>query len=204
MAANLARVEKAVTAAVNASDSYNGIPDAGSRLFLAQIDDLAITIDLQLIEDGLKNPTWANRVDFQQSTSVAHGANLPAHTGPIDAVIIGGKLATPAPLDQIENERDLLAQGVTSLTPHYNADGFVLAHNGSSNATVKSCTVTRGVVLQGPDYTEGAIIRGVLSLIASPEGEDPATQSEYARQYALDRQAMTAGQIPPPFQASEQ
>jgi len=204
MAALLARVKKAVNASLNLADTYTETPDSGSRAFEQQLIDLALTIDLQLIEDGLKNPTWANRVDFQQSTSVAHGASLPAHTGPIDAVLVGGKMATPAPLDQIETERELIAAGVTSVTPHYNADGIFLAHNGSSSAVVKSCIVTRGLVLQGPDYTEGAIIRGVLSIISSPEGEDPATQSEYARQYALDRQAMTAGQIPPPFQANQQ
>jgi hypothetical protein len=201
MAAQLSRVQPQVNAALNVADSYTATPDSGSRLYAQQVIDSGLDIDGQIIAVGLGNPTWSHRVEFQGSASVAHLANLPAHTGPIDAVLVGGKVATPAPLDQIESERDLVAQGITTVTPHYNADGTVLAHNGSSNATVKYCIYTRGSVLQAPDEYEPTIIRGVLSIVGSPEGEDPALQQAYAQQYHADLQMIATGQMPPPFQA---
>lgn len=202
MAANLARVKKAVNAALNLADTYSEVPDAGSRAYEQQLIDLAQTIDVELIEIGLRNATWAHRVDFVQSFTVAHGANLPTHTGPIDAVIVGGKNASVAPVEQIEKERELVALGI-AVTPHYNTDGFVLAHNGTVSATVKSCIVSRGSVLQAPDELEGAIIRGVLSLVSSPEGEDPQLQAGYAAMYQADKQALQGGEIPPPFALPE-
>lgn len=202
MAALLSRVQSAVNALLNLADAYGVTPDAGSRAYAQEIIDLALTIDVELIEIGLRNATWAHRVDFAQSTTVAHGANLPAHVGPIDAVIIGGKNASVAPVEQIEKERELVALSV-AVTPHYNTDGYVLAHNGSSSATVKSCIVTRGSVLQSPDELEGAIIHGVLSLVASPEGEDAQLQAGYAAMYIADKQTLTTGEIPPPFALPE-
>lgn len=203
MAALLARVKKAVNGAMNLADSYTETPSDGSRAYEQQLIDMAITVELELIAIGLDNPTWSNRTDYQQSTSVAHGAALPAHTGPIDAVILGTVVAQPAPIDQIETERRLRTAGVTEITAHYNADGMFLAHNGASNATVKSCIVSRGSILQGPDWMEGAIIRGVLSMISSPEGENPEMQGEFRVQYAQDKQMIASGQIPPPFQQAQ-
>src|SRR4051812_48555065 len=113
MAGLLARVKKAFNAANNLSDTYTETPDSGSRAYEQQLIDLSLTIDGELICIGLLNPTWSHRIEFQQSTSVAYGANLPAHVGPIDAVLIGGKLATWATIDQIDSERELVAQGIT-------------------------------------------------------------------------------------------
>lgn len=202
MAALLARVKKGVNAALNLADTYTETPDAGSRAYEQQLIDIGLTLDVELIETGLKNATWAHRGDFAQSTAVAHGAVLPAHTGPIDSVQIGGKIAEVAPPEQIEKERELVALGIT-VTPHYNTDGFTLAHNGASNATVKSCIVTRGVVFQCPDELEGALIRGLASMVSSPEGEDPALQAKYAELYQLDKMAISKGEIPPPFTLPE-
>lgn len=204
MPALLSRVKKAVNAVLDLADAYQETPDAGSRAYEQELIDIALTIDVELIEIGLRNATWAHRVDFTQSTSVAHGANLPAHTGPIDAVIISSKNASVAPVEQIEKERELTALSpAIGVTPHYNTDGYVLSHNGTSSATVKSCIVTRGSVLQAPDELEGAIIRGVLSLISSPEGEAPEMQAAYAALYQQDKQSIATGEIPPPFALPE-
>lgn len=198
MAVLLARIKKFVNAANNLADSYTETPDAGSRAYEQQLIDVALSIDIELIEIGLKNATWAHRVDFQQSSTVAHLANLPTHMGPIDAVLIGSKAASVAPVEQIEKERELVALGI-AVTPHYNTDGTVLAHNGATTAVVKSCNATRGAVLQSPDEWEGAIARGTTSLVSNPEGEDSQLQAGYAAMYQQDKQAVQSGEIPPPF-----
>lgn len=199
--ADITRIQKKFNAICDLSDSYTATPDAGSRAYAQQIIDLAIDIDAELIMLGLSNPLWAHRVEFQASTTVAHGGNIPSHIGAIDAILIGGEPASPVPLDQITSERQLVTQGIT-VDPHYNLDGTVLSHNGASAATVKSCTFTRSTsVLQIPDVYEPAILRGLLSLASSPEGEAVDMQGEFRQQYAMDKQMISNGQLPPPFQS---
>jgi hypothetical protein len=197
--ADITRVAKKVNAILNVADSYTATPDAGSRLYATQLTDTALDIDGEIIKAGLGNPTWAHRIDFQQSTTVAHAGNIPAHIGAIDAILIGGEPAAPAPLDQITSERQLVSQSIT-VTPHFNLDGTVLSHNGTSSAVVKSCIYTRTSALQCHEVYEPAIIRGVLAQLASPEGEDIELQAQFARLYQVDLQMIGEGQIPPPLE----
>jgi hypothetical protein len=198
--ADITRIKKKFNAACDLADTYTATPDGGSRAYEQQIVDIAIDVDAELIMIGLNNPLWAHRIDFQASTTVAHGGNIPAHIGAIDAILVGGEPASPAPLDQITSERQLVSQSIT-VDPHYNLNGTVLAHNGASAATVKYCNFTRSTtLLQINEAYEAAVFRGLMSLASSPEGESLDSLGEYRAQYQLDKQMMANGQLPPPYQ----
>lgn len=108
------------------------------------------------------------------STTVAHAALLPSRIGQIHGIKVDGKVPTPYPVNEIENERTN-ARGLTLIEKHYNISvtpiGEILAHNGSADATVyfiAPLTITSAC--QSPDQMLPAVVAFALAEITQKQG----------------------------------
>lgn len=208
MAADLSRIAKIINQELNLADSYTATPD-DPRFY--NLSDVILACDAQTVSAFLKNPTDGRRAGFLSTQSLAHGAGLPTHIGPIESVTIASKGAVLARKDKIEREREN-ALNLTTISPHYWIEANTIFHNadakisgvagalfGVTVASVKVCTFSMGVVCQSPDELEIVVACGALAMLAPVEGENVSLASHYQGQFLAMLSALEKGQPLPEF-----
>jgi hypothetical protein len=180
----LATIRSDIYARLNASTVYGTLDDA-ERWTAGEVDSAILKADLAVIEAITQTPGHSSLSSLVQSTTVAHGALLPARVGPIVGVALSGKGAIKWPRNAIERERTN-PQTLTLIEPHYGLQGNRLFHNNASAATVDYVPApTLGAGPQSPDQYAQAITAGALAELFAKEGDKVGAASHYLQMFDM-------------------
>lgn len=194
------------------ADSYTSTPASNSHLFTNGLRDLILSVDGSIVTAILMNGNHGRRRDFILTAAMAHGGQLPSHIGPIDAVRIASKAATPWPLEDIERER-INALGVP-LHAHYAIQGTrcysnaTVSNFGVTTADVDYCDYapdTSTFLCKAPaEYTD-CELAAALEYLYGIEGDDVSAAGLYGRVKSQYIQMIAGGAMTlPPMEAIAQ
>lgn len=193
-------VQSLAVAQLTGADSYTSTPASNSHLFTNQLRDAILAVDGNVVRAICESGNHGRRRDYIVSVALAHGAQIPSHVGPIDAVRIAGLAATPWDPRDIEMER-VNALGVP-LQPHFAVDNARIYHNGTvasfgvSTADLDHCAYamdTSGSLCQAPVEYADAVLCGTLEYLFGVEGDDVAAANLYGRTFQMYLQMIKGG-----------
>lgn len=197
MAVSFSTVASRVNAALNAAATYTATP-SDARYYSQQIKDAVNSADALVVNLICMNPTHAKRRGFLTSSTVANAAQIPAHIGPIESVVLDGVSARLGDKSEIAIERTNTLT-LNSLRKKYWIDGSDLFFHNGTTATVYYATFTKSTadppVLQSPEEEEDAVFTAAMSLLVSPEGEDPEMAAFYLNAWQAHAQRISAPQM---------
>jgi hypothetical protein len=206
MAVSFAELEDIAVEALNASQPSSTYGDVNSGRFKAgEITPPMRLIDLSIARQILNNPNDGRRAAYLTTSNIAHGAAIPTHISPLDAIymtITGGQYAGTravelwplSKLNELEDE-NRNPQANPFISPHAIIENNTVFHNaaaivagGASGVTVtlRYPTLTHasgGSNIQSPDEFAWAIVNGALSLLVAKDGQRISAANHFEQVY---------------------
>ncbi len=196
MPATLATVQKSVIHLMNANTSgtYNtSITD--DRFTAGLIDEAIFSADEQVVLAILETVGHFARPDYlAASSSLTHGAEIPAHVGSLGQVLIDGVPGVEAPAEAIVRyrENDSASYGTGSgLTGMFHISEEDVIYFTGTAATVRIASYTRSAALQSPGIYTGAVVCGAVAMLLK-EGGNAERAAYYGQLFSSHLQMIRA------------
>lgn len=200
MSVSLTVAKKLVTNVLNENDvtTYGTLTNP-ERYVDGEVTDACLSADAAICRAIIETPGHGRRKDFLTSATVAHGAQIATHVGPVESIIFavtggayaGTRAGNPAGKDEIERDnRNPLA--LTLIEPAYYLEGDTVYHNaaglvagGASSVTVTAayCTFTLTSACQSSDEMERAVVLAAVALLIGKDGHHTAAAAGFEAQY---------------------
>lgn len=155
---------------------------SGGTWNTAEVDQAILAADALVCAGLIQTIGNGRRIAFESAVSIAHGALITAHAGPIGAVtfaITGGLYAgtrSGTLVSKAEIDRDNLnPAALKTIPPKYAIEGDRLYHNGAGlilggasavTVTVDLCAFALTTACQAPDECNDAVFHGAMFVIA--------------------------------------